>query len=119
MLLPYVTAGRAGEVAMGWYQANASADDPEASWYFVVAQSRDGERFETSVLTPDPVHKGAMCKAVTCLGDNRYAGDFLGLAFGPEGSLHAAWIAQTGTKLLPAGQSPTPYTEVRYARTQG
>jgi hypothetical protein len=120
ILLPFVAAGSAGHVAMGWYETNAtSADDTAAEWRFVLARSADGQAFRTEVLTPDPVHKGAMCKAVTCLGDNRFAGDFLGLAFGPRDDLHATWIKQTGTKLLPAGQSPTPYTEVQYARTTG
>lgn len=118
MLLPFVTAGRAGEVAMGWYEANASEDDAAAEWRFALARSADGATFVTEVLTKDPVHKGGMCKAVSCLGDKRFAGDFLGLAFGPDGSLHAAWMKQTGSRLLPAGQSPTPYTEVDYARTR-
>ncbi len=118
LLMPFVTAGAAGQVAMGWYETNASsADDATAEWRFVVAHSTDGQTFRTDVLSPEPVHKGGMCRAVTCLGDNRFAGDFIGLAFGPDGSLHATWNKQTGAKLLPVGQSPTPYTEVDYART--
>ncbi|MEA3201187.1 MAG: hypothetical protein QOE90_2615 [Thermoplasmata archaeon] len=118
IIMPFVAAGNASQVAMGWYETNAtSADDAGAQWRFVVAHTTDGATWRTDTLTADPVHTGAMCRAVTCLGDNRFAGDFIGLAFGPAGDLHATWVKQTGTKLLPVGQSPTPYTEVDYART--
>ena len=61
---------------------------------------------------------GAMCRAADCLGENRFAGDFLGVAFGPDGALHATWMKQTGSKGVPTSQLKTSdWDDVRYART--
>lgn len=120
MIMPYVAAGAAGHVAMGWYEANASsADAPEAEWHFVVARTADGSHFESTLLTAMPVHVGPLCRAVTCLGDNRFAGDFVGLAFDAKGDLHATWMRQDKPKDLPTSQlNPSgSYEHVEYART--
>jgi hypothetical protein len=119
ILMPYVTASRPGEVAMAWYESNASADDAAAEWHVVVARSVDGSTFHTEAITNKPVHVGPMCRAVTCLGDNRFAGDFLGLAFDAQGSLHATWMRQDRAKDLPSTQlNPSgSWEHVEYART--
>ncbi|MFA5860239.1 MAG: hypothetical protein WDA16_00950 [Candidatus Thermoplasmatota archaeon] len=118
-LLPFIAAGGAGRVAMGWYEANgANADDAANEWRVSVTQTSDGASWTTTLLTKDPVHKGAMCASMTCLGENRFAGDFLGLAFGPDSALHVTWMHQTGSKGVPATQVSTgKWEQVEYERT--
>jgi hypothetical protein len=119
LLMPFVAAGAANRVALAWYETNAtSASDASAEWRVVGAQTLDGKTWTPFLLTPTPVHTGAMCRAVTCLGDARFAGDFLGLAFGPQGNLHVTWMRQTAQKLPPTTQlQAQPWDEVQYART--
>lgn len=118
-LLPYLTVGSEDNVAVAWYQANGSSNSDAANeWTFAVSQTRDGASWTTQVLTGEPVHKGAMCSAVTCLGEDRFAGDFLGLGFGPDGALHASWMRQVGDKFPPVSQLATePWDFIEYART--
>jgi hypothetical protein len=121
VLLPFVAAGEAGRVALGWYESNGTSnEDPANAWRVVVAQTSDGATWTQTVLTDQPVHKGTMCRAADCLGEDRFAGDFLGLAFGPDSSLHVTWMKQTGSKGIPATQLKTAdWDVVQYARTMG
>lgn len=119
-LLPFLTAGAAGRVALAWYETNASsADDASAQWRVSIARTSDGATWATQTLTDQPVHTGAMCKAVNCLGDNRYAGDFLGLAFDANGDTHATWIRQDRARDLPTSQlNPSgSWVHIEYARS--
>lgn len=118
-LLPFIVAGAADRVAMGWYEANGTTPDDAANeWRVIAAQTSNAASWTATTLTKDPVHKGAMCSSASCLGENRYAGDFLGLAFGPDNALHATWMHQTGTKGVPATQLSTgKWEQVEYTRT--
>jgi hypothetical protein len=134
--LPYVTAGAADHVAIAWYEANGTTpSDAANAWRVSVARSTDGASFVEQVVSGDkPVHAGAMCSSASCLGEDRFAGDFLGVAFGPstncgssgssagacgpDGALHATWMRQTGSKGVPTTQLKTsPWDDVEYART--
>jgi hypothetical protein len=121
MLLPFLAAGPADRVAVAWYETSAkSASDPGAAWRVAVAQTADGVAWNTTLLTPDPVHTGPVCAGVTCLGENRFAGDFLGVAVDDQGGAHVTWERQTDHKLLPTGQQPPPlpsWERVEYAQT--
>jgi len=118
-LLPFIAAGAQDRVVTGWYETNASsADDARAEWRFVVAQTRDGARWERTLLTPKPVHTGAMCSSITCLGEARFAGDFIGLALDSKGDAYAAWNRQTGPKIPPTTQlALQKWEQVEFART--
>lgn len=118
-LLRFVTAGAADRVAAGWYESpTTSADDAVAEWRFVVVQTADGKTWERTVLTPEPVHKGPMCSSISCLGEARFAGDFIGLGFDAEGDLHASWNRQVGPKIPPTSQvALQKWEQVEYART--
>lgn len=118
--MPFIAAGAANRVASIWYETRAaSRDAADAEWQVSVSQTVDGSTWETTTLTPKPVHTGPMCRSISCLGDARFAGDFLGLAFDPADDLHATWNRQTGEKPLPVGQVPTEWEQVEYARTLG
>lgn len=118
-LLHFVAAGPANRVATGWYETSAAtADDAGAEWRFTVARTVDGASWNATTLSAEPVHKGSMCSSISCLGEGRFAGDFIGLAVDFAGGVHSAWVVQTGEKDLPSTQvQPSgPWTEVRYAR---
>lgn len=120
-LLPFVAARGAGSVAAAWYETDAaSADDATAEWRVVAVRTNDaGATWVRTVLTEEPVHVGAMCRSLSCLGEDRYAGDFLGVAYGPDGSVHVTWNRQTAERLLPQGQQRPPlpaWEQVEYAR---
>jgi hypothetical protein len=121
VLLPYVTAGPEGDVAIGWYESNGTGpDDASNAWRVVVARTSDGgASWNQTVVSGDkPVHQGAMCASASCLGEDRFAGDFLGLAYGPDGALHATWMRQVGSKGVPTTQLKTAnWDDVEYART--
>jgi hypothetical protein len=118
-LLRFIAAGAADRVVTGWYETAAgSADDGSADWRFVAAQTADGQHWTPTLLTPEPVHHGAMCSSLSCLGEARFAGDFIGLALDGQGQAHAAWVRQTGPKIPPTTQlSLQPWEQVEYART--
>jgi hypothetical protein len=118
-LLPYVAAGAADRVITGWYEtAAASADDTSAEWRFVVSQTKDGRTWNITVLTPEPVHVGAMCSSISCLGEARFAGDFIGLAFDSHGDAYATWNRQVGQKIPPTTQLQVQkWEQVEFART--
>ncbi|MHB8586927.1 MAG: beta propeller repeat protein [Thermoplasmatota archaeon] len=120
-MLPFIAASWADHVALAWYETNAtSASDPSAAWRVVTVQTVNGAQWTRAVLTPAPVHTGAMCASVSCIGEARFAGDFLGLAYDANASLYATWMHQTGTHLPPTTQlQAMPWDDVEFARTGG
>jgi hypothetical protein len=108
-------------VASIWYDTPAkSADDANAEWRVMIARTADGVHWTVSTLTKDPIHKGSMCSSASCLGEARFAGDFLGLAIDRNGDYHAAWMHQTGSKIPPTTQvNLQKWDQVEYARTGG
>jgi len=119
--LPFVTVGRDGRVALAWYEsAGTDASDAANQWRVVVAQTSDGgASWSQAVVSGEkPVHTGAMCSSVSCLGEDRFAGDFLGLAYGPDSTLHATWMRQVGSKGVPTSQVKLQdWDDVEYAHT--
>jgi hypothetical protein len=120
--LPFAAAGPGGRAALAWYESagEGGASDVGNRWRVVVAQTVDGgATWNQTVVSGDkPVHVGAMCASASCLGEDRFAGDFLGLAYGPDAALHATWMRQTGSKGVPTTQLKlNPWDDVEYART--
>ena len=105
-VMPWLAAGRSGDVAIGWYGAAGSARPDllpaDTFWRPTVARSSDAAStqptFETAALTSMPVHRGPLC--VTDLpggvcGTKQF-GDFFTIAIAPDGQLRAAFNADAG-----------------------
>lgn len=87
-VLPWVTAGKAGEIDVVWVGTTAtSTNDPTADWYVYMAQSQNalGGKFSVSRVTSQPVRYGSICLSglgcSTAGDDGRILLDFISVDY--------------------------------------
>ncbi len=85
-VLPSVTAGAAGHVALAWYGADSWDNlSPRARWRVYAATSSDGGGAFSATAVTDIVHQGPICtKGDACPDLQRQLLDNLGLALDPR-----------------------------------
>jgi hypothetical protein len=109
-----IGAGKPGHVGLVFYRAKvAGAPDavPAAThWDAVYAESTDALSAHphwTLTTVDKDVHVGIICATAGCLGDGRFAGDFLDTSFDPKDRPQIVWVRNV--------PGSTTDTEVRYA----
>ena len=87
-LLPWVTAGKTGQVDVVWVGTTAtSSNDPTADWYVYMAQSQNalGGKFSVSRMTAQPIRYGSICLSglgcSTAGDDGRILLDFISIDY--------------------------------------
>ena len=110
-LYPWIAAGDAGRVDIGFYATSTPVDPNIApnsvAWYTMFAQSLNANAREP-VLTISPVshhimHQGPICnQGLLCPTGTRTLADFFQVAIGPDGLANVAY-ADNGPIPLPAG----------------
>ena len=121
-LLPWITAGKAGEVDVVWVGSTAtSSNDPTADWYVYMAQSQNAlsGKFSVSRTTSQPVRYGSICLSglgcSTAGDDGRILLDFISVDY--DSHYNAAMtFANSG----PEGPSDNPrevYTDFAKQRS--
>ncbi len=85
-VLPSITAGAAGHVALAWYGADTwDSLSPRARWRVYAATSSDGGAAFSATVVTDVVHQGPICtKGDACPDLQRQLLDNLGLALDPR-----------------------------------
>ena len=85
-VLPSITAGAAGHVALAWYGADTwDSLSPHARWRIYAATSSDGGAAFSATAATDVVHQGPICtKGDACPDLQRQLLDNLGLALDPR-----------------------------------
>ncbi|GAC1456704.1 MAG: hypothetical protein NVSMB8_03690 [Candidatus Limnocylindrales bacterium] len=121
-LLPWVTAGKAGEVDVVWVGSTAtSSNDPTADWYVYMAQSQNalGGKFSVSQTTSQPIRYGSICLSglgcSTAGDDGRILLDFISVDYDSQYNA-AMTFANSG----PEGPSDNPretYTDFAKQRS--
>jgi len=115
-VMPWVAAGRRGQVAVSWYgtAANVQPDfaPPATRWYPWVARTSEGTtsspRFEISRLSPTPVRFGTLCTDAIMCSDRKF-GDFYEIAIASDGGLIATFNDDARIQTTMDGKSPGPY----------
>ena len=104
-VLPWLAAGRGGDVAIGWYGSTSTVrpdlQPATATWLPYVARSRNAAdsspQWERAALSPSPVHVGPLCVADTsCDPSTRRFGDMMMLAIGADGAIRATYDDDAG-----------------------
>lgn len=121
-LLPWVTAGKAGEIDVVWVGSTAtSSNDPTADWYVYMAQSQTAlnGKFSVSRVTSQPVRYGSICLSglgcSTAGDDGRILLDFISVDYDSHYNA-ALTFANSG----PEGPSDNPrevYTDFAKQRS--
>ena len=118
--MPWLAAGKGGDVAVAWYGAGGkySPDDAPASarWHVWVARSLNGTssspRFETARISETPVRFGPLCSnGILCTGD-RKMGDFFEIDIARDGAIVAAYSDTARIQETLDGFTPSPYVVV-------
>ena len=104
--LPWVAA-RDGEVAVGYYWADAMGDPLDASdevaWHAVVARKAAGGDWVRANASPEPVKTGPLCpRGAACPGDRELL-DYFSLDYDAAGRLHVAYAVSREVGGLKAG----------------
>ncbi len=114
-VMPWVAAGKAGDVAIAWYGTSGRRNPEAASdaaWYAWVARSDDGDssapRFETARLSPTPMQFGPICLGGITCSDQRL-GEFFEIDIAPDGALVAAFDDRGRIQETTDGYRPGPY----------
>ena len=118
--MPWVAAGKAGDVAVAWYGARGSfspnvAPD-SARWYPWVARSTNATSaaptFQATTLSQTPVRFGKLClEGLTCDSDRRM-GDFFEIDIAPDGAVVASFADTGRIQRTKDGYTPGPYVMV-------
>lgn len=99
--LPWVAARGDGEVAVGWYGADARGDpqqvEESTAWWPLAATSKDGGRtWSLGKASTEPVKTGPFCPLGARCRDNRELLDYVSVAYDPAGRLHYAFAKSEG-----------------------
>jgi hypothetical protein len=120
-VLPWITAGDAGRVAVSWYGSKATDHhDQTAQWSEMAAVSTDAlgatPHFTQSRVSGDkPVHVGDICvDGAVCTGD-RDLYDFQSIAVDPCGYVQAVWTDDTHNGAVTMHGRQTGGTSLRAA----
>ena len=114
-VMPWLAAGKAGDVAVGWYGTETRAHPESATgarWYVWVARSLNAAstnpRYETARMSETPMHFGALClEGLTCT-DRRF-GEFFEIDIAPDGALVAVFDDAGRIATTTDGVTPGPY----------
>ena len=115
-VMPWVAAGKAGDVAVSWY-GTASAVIPDVApastrWYPWVARTAQGTSafpaFEYATLSRAPVRLGGLCSEGSLCHD-RKLGDFFEIDIARDGALIATFDDDARIQKTIDGYSPSPY----------
>lgn len=101
--MPWIAAGADGNVAVVWYQTNASSQ-LNADWNVKASILRGWTgsatpSAEVLQLSSTPVKHGPICTSGASCTRDRELLDFFEAAIGPDGTLHVVW-PETGTWTL-------------------
>lgn len=100
-VLPWVSAGAPGEVAVAWYESEWLGDpneaDDGATWVGMIATTRDGGATWTRArTTPEPIHQGVLCtNGSGCDPANRRLLDFFEVQIDAAGAAHVIMTDDT------------------------
>ena len=114
-VMPWLAAGKAGDVALGWYGTSTRAHPESASgarWHVWVARSLNAAspspRFETARMSETPMHFGSLClQGLTCT-DRRF-GEFFEIDIAPDGALVAVFDDAGRIATTSDGVTPGPF----------
>lgn len=103
-VFPWIAAGDAGRVAVGYYATNAtgkSAEEVDGAWHVYVATSLDAlsanATWTEARISTDPIIQGSICTSGTgCAPGTRGLLDYFQIALDPQGYVHAAWAMMNG-----------------------
>ncbi|MFY9588901.1 MAG: hypothetical protein WAT66_15770 [Actinomycetota bacterium] len=117
--MPWVAAGRAGDVAVAWYGSDGTfapgTAPTTARWYPWVARSVNATSaspsFSRTRLSPTPMRFGPLCLIGIGCADRR-VGDFFEIDIGPDGALMASYADTGRIQATTDGASPGPYVMV-------
>lgn len=112
-----VGAGKAGHVGLIFFQAK-TVGSPDAvpaatQWDAVYAESTDALSAHphwTLTTVDKNVHLGPICSTAGCMGDGRFAGDFLDTSFDAKDRPQIVWVRDTPGS---AGATQIRYTTLR------
>ena len=117
--MPWVAAGKAGDVAVAWYGTNGTfapeGAPPSARWYAWVARSLNATssrpRFSRARMSETPMRFGPLC--VTGVGcSDRRVGDFFEVDIAPDGAIIAGYADTGRIQATSDGLTPGPYVMV-------
>lgn len=101
-VLPWIVAGDAGRIAVGWYEGVMEAPGEIApnEWHITLAMSTtaDGAEpvFAAAHATQQPIHLGSICTQGTgCSAGDRSRGDFFEIAIRPNGLPILSFVQDT------------------------
>ena len=114
-VMPWLAAGKAGDVALGWYGTETRAHPESATaarWYVWVARSSDAAsanpRYETARMSETPIHFGPLCLEGLSCTDRRF-GEFFEIDIAPDGALVAVFDDAGRIATTTDGVTPGPY----------
>jgi hypothetical protein len=112
----WVAAGAPGHIGVLYFYTTDNGSDPglmtTSNWSAVWAESFNGDAATPtwSVTTVENlVHTGPICAAASCMGTDRFAGDFITAIIDTSGIAHLAWMKQ---------ENGTGAISIRYQRIQ-
>jgi hypothetical protein len=98
----WVAASGNGHVGVLFYGTSSTGNPgslPGASWNVAWAESTNADAATptwTVTTLETGVHSGSICAAASCMGSDRFAGDFISAASGANGVFHRAWVSDAG-----------------------
>ena len=116
-----VAAGAPGHVGVLYYYTLDNGDPGAlltSNWSAVWAESFDADTAAPTwtTTTVEPlIHTGAICVAASCMGSQRFAGDFISAVIDPAGAAHLTWMVQA---IDPTSHLATGASAIHYARIQ-
>jgi hypothetical protein len=116
-VLPWITAGAGGDVALAWYGADEGAGPDLAAngtaWTVWASRSLDADTraptFVRSAVSDTPAHLGALCM-LACTGNHSRLGDFLEAAIDKRGALYVSY--NDNARVDDVEAPPLPYVLV-------
>jgi hypothetical protein len=122
-VMPWLAAGRTGDVAVAWYGAKGELTPtlaPSATrWYAWVARSVNASssrpRFQAARLSETPVRFGPLCLRATACQDEKGNSadermlDFFEIAIAPDGGIVATFADTGRIQATSDGFGPGPY----------
>lgn len=114
-----IGAGKAGHIGLVFYRAkvagNPDAVPAKTQWDAVYAESFDALSAHphwTLTTVDKDVHVGPICATTGCMGNGRFAGDFLDTSFDPKDRPLIVWVRDYPATATPIG------TQVRFTTTR-
>jgi photosystem II stability/assembly factor-like uncharacterized protein len=105
-IFPWIAAGADGKVVVAWYGADQDGDEntlpASTQWHVYAAQSLDARAsnptFSTVLVSPEPIHAGAICTNGSACTGNRGLLDFFMVQITPDGRAAVAYAQDRSTQ---------------------